>query len=179
MVWSAKVSLQGLTVPFNDGLLVYLFLSYNPFLQCLGRLSKMTLERFEFNDLIKDHFMLLIKQSTSSLPISENGQGYVILIPCKHLYSYICAYHTCPDPSLVFDVLNIDASYRWYKYASMGFTLVGAYLLAKHAFQYIMERRRHWELRKRYCFTGFFHYHCCLHPFARNTRKCILFIKSN
>jgi len=38
---------------------------------------------------------------------------------------------------------------RWYKYASMGFTLVGTYLLAKHAFQYIMERRRHWELRKR------------------------------
>ncbi|KAG5567616.1 hypothetical protein RHGRI_002978 [Rhododendron griersonianum] len=38
---------------------------------------------------------------------------------------------------------------RLYKYASMGLTLFGAYLLAKHAFQYVMERRCHWELRKR------------------------------
>ncbi|XP_057507347.1 E3 ubiquitin-protein ligase SP1-like [Actinidia eriantha] len=38
---------------------------------------------------------------------------------------------------------------RWYKYASMGFSVVGVCLLAKHAFQHIMGRRRRWELRKR------------------------------
>ncbi|KAE9463903.1 hypothetical protein C3L33_04081, partial [Rhododendron williamsianum] len=73
-------------------------------------------------------------------------------------------------------LLYTYASCRLYKYASMGLTLFGAYLLAKHAFQYVMERRRHWELRKRYCFTGVYHYHCCLHPIARQTRKCISFI---
>lgn len=84
--------------------------------------------------------------------------------------------HIWHDPSFVFDVIIMDASCRLYKYASMGLTLFGAYLLAKHAFQYVMERRRHWELRKRYCFTGVYHYHCCLHPIARQTRKCISFI---
>lgn len=39
---------------------------------------------------------------------------------------------------------------RWYKYASAGFTVFGFYLIAKHAFRYMMERRRHWELKKRY-----------------------------
>lgn len=39
---------------------------------------------------------------------------------------------------------------RWYKYASAGFTVFGFYLIAKHAFLHIMERRRHWELKKRY-----------------------------
>ncbi|KAI5680334.1 hypothetical protein M9H77_01561 [Catharanthus roseus] len=38
---------------------------------------------------------------------------------------------------------------RWYKYASVGFTVFGIYLIAKHAFHHILERRRHWELRKR------------------------------
>nr|GMD66812.1 E3 ubiquitin-protein ligase SP1 [Ipomoea batatas] len=46
-------------------------------------------------------------------------------------------------------IMNLGKWARWYKYASMGFTVVGVYLLVKHAFQYIMERRRHWELRKR------------------------------
>lgn len=84
--------------------------------------------------------------------------------------------HIWHDPSFVFYVIIMDASCRLYKYASMGLTLFGAYLLAKHAFQYVMERRRHWELRKRYCFTGVYHYYCCLHPIARQTRKCISFI---
>ncbi|KAK2990531.1 hypothetical protein RJ640_019811 [Escallonia rubra] len=46
-------------------------------------------------------------------------------------------------------IANLGKWARWYKYASLGFTVFGFYLIAKHAFQYIMERRRHWELRKR------------------------------
>ncbi|XP_072960195.1 E3 ubiquitin-protein ligase SP1-like [Typha angustifolia] len=38
---------------------------------------------------------------------------------------------------------------RWYNFASMGFTAVGVYLLAKHAAQYFLERQRRWELHKR------------------------------
>ncbi|KAA8550905.1 hypothetical protein F0562_002589 [Nyssa sinensis] len=46
-------------------------------------------------------------------------------------------------------IANLGKWARWYKYASVGFTVFGVFLLAKHAFQYIMERRRHWELRRR------------------------------
>ncbi|XP_057461614.1 E3 ubiquitin-protein ligase SP1-like isoform X2 [Actinidia eriantha] len=46
-------------------------------------------------------------------------------------------------------IANLGKWARCYKYASVGFTLFGVYLLAKHAFQYVMDRRRHWELRKR------------------------------
>lgn len=46
-------------------------------------------------------------------------------------------------------IANLGKWARWYKFASLGFTAFGVYLIAKHAFQYIMERRRHWELRKR------------------------------
>ncbi|KAL3517538.1 hypothetical protein ACH5RR_020127 [Cinchona calisaya] len=46
-------------------------------------------------------------------------------------------------------IANLGIWARWYRYASMGFTVFGVYLIAKHAFQYVMERRRHWELRKR------------------------------
>ncbi|KAL3827906.1 hypothetical protein ACJIZ3_016708 [Penstemon smallii] len=46
-------------------------------------------------------------------------------------------------------IANLGIWSRWYKYASVGFTVFGVYLLAKNAFQYIMERRRHWEMRKR------------------------------
>ncbi|RWR95358.1 E3 ubiquitin-protein ligase SP1 [Cinnamomum micranthum f. kanehirae] len=38
---------------------------------------------------------------------------------------------------------------RWYQYASMGFTVVGVYLIAKHAIHYILERRRRRDLQKR------------------------------
>lgn len=38
---------------------------------------------------------------------------------------------------------------RWYKYASTGFIVFGVYLIARHAFHYIMEQRHHWELKKR------------------------------
>nr|KAJ0205328.1 hypothetical protein LSAT_V11C500252130 [Lactuca sativa] len=34
----------------------------------------------------------------------------------------------------------------------MSFAAFGFYLIAKHAFQYIMERKRHWELKKRYLY---------------------------
>ncbi|XP_047334937.1 E3 ubiquitin-protein ligase SP1 isoform X2 [Impatiens glandulifera] len=46
-------------------------------------------------------------------------------------------------------IANLGKWARWYRYASVGFTIFGLYLLTKHAVQYIMERRRHWELRKR------------------------------
>ena len=39
---------------------------------------------------------------------------------------------------------------RWYKYASMGLTVFGFYLIAKRTFQYFMERRRRCELQRRY-----------------------------
>ncbi|XP_074559237.1 E3 ubiquitin-protein ligase SP1-like [Curcuma longa] len=38
---------------------------------------------------------------------------------------------------------------RWYKIASTGFTIVGIFLLAKHALQHVLEKRRRWELQKR------------------------------
>ncbi|CAI9107920.1 OLC1v1007403C1 [Oldenlandia corymbosa var. corymbosa] len=46
-------------------------------------------------------------------------------------------------------IANLGKWARWYRFASMGFTVFGVYLIAKRAFQYIMERRRHSELRKR------------------------------
>ncbi|XP_027176330.1 E3 ubiquitin-protein ligase SP1 [Coffea eugenioides] len=46
-------------------------------------------------------------------------------------------------------IANLGRWARWYRYASMGFTVFGVYLIAKHAFQYITERKRHWELRRR------------------------------
>lgn len=46
-------------------------------------------------------------------------------------------------------IANLGKWARWYRYASVGFTIFGLYLLTKHAVQYILERRRHWEMRKR------------------------------
>lgn len=46
-------------------------------------------------------------------------------------------------------IANLGKWARWYKYASMGLTAFGFYLIAKRTFQYIMERRRRWELQKR------------------------------
>lgn len=51
--------------------------------------------------------------------------------------------------SYKFRVFDMFLSFRLYKYASVGFTAFGLYLLAKHAFQYIMDRRCQWEMRKR------------------------------
>ncbi|WCJ21485.1 E3 Ubiquitin ligase family protein [Euphorbia peplus] len=44
---------------------------------------------------------------------------------------------------------NLGKWARWYKYASVGLTAFGVFLIAKHAIQYIMERRRRWELHCR------------------------------
>ncbi|KAK1356093.1 RING-type E3 ubiquitin transferase [Heracleum sosnowskyi] len=46
-------------------------------------------------------------------------------------------------------IANLGKWARWYKYASLGFQIFGIYLIAKHGFQYVMERKRHWEMRKR------------------------------
>lgn len=46
-------------------------------------------------------------------------------------------------------IANLGKWARLYKYASLGFTVFGVYLTVRHAFQYIMDRKRHWELRKR------------------------------
>ncbi|WJZ90210.1 hypothetical protein VitviT2T_009371 [Vitis vinifera] len=46
-------------------------------------------------------------------------------------------------------VANLGKWARWYRYASLGFTVFGVYLIAKSAIQYVMERKRCWELRKR------------------------------
>ncbi|KAL1331494.1 E3 ubiquitin-protein ligase SP1 [Arachis ipaensis] len=46
-------------------------------------------------------------------------------------------------------IANLGKWARWYKYASMGLTLFGAYLIAKHAIRFILERRRRCELQKR------------------------------
>ncbi|KAK6937484.1 E3 Ubiquitin ligase MUL1-like [Dillenia turbinata] len=46
-------------------------------------------------------------------------------------------------------IANLGKWARWYKYASMGFTAFGVYLIAKHVIQYLMERKRRWELQKR------------------------------
>ncbi|KAF5744188.1 mitochondrial ubiquitin ligase activator of NFKB 1 [Tripterygium wilfordii] len=44
---------------------------------------------------------------------------------------------------------NLGKWARWYKYASVGLSVFGIFLITKHAIQYIMERRRRWELRRR------------------------------
>ncbi|KAJ8453239.1 hypothetical protein Cgig2_008123 [Carnegiea gigantea] len=44
---------------------------------------------------------------------------------------------------------NLGKWARWYKFASLGFTVFGVYLIAKHAIRIILERRRRWELHKR------------------------------
>ncbi|XP_019055920.1 PREDICTED: E3 ubiquitin-protein ligase SP1-like isoform X2 [Nelumbo nucifera] len=46
-------------------------------------------------------------------------------------------------------IANLGKQARWYKYSSMGFTIFGVYLIAKHAIQYIIERRRRWDLQRR------------------------------
>ncbi|TQD86508.1 hypothetical protein C1H46_027997 [Malus baccata] len=46
-------------------------------------------------------------------------------------------------------IANLGKWARWYKYASVGLTVFGVYLVAKHSIQYIIERKRRWELQKR------------------------------
>ncbi|KAG9157005.1 hypothetical protein Leryth_009042 [Lithospermum erythrorhizon] len=74
-----------------------------------------------------------VKDEIGTLRIQRPHKGpfYVSHKPIEHL------------------IANLGKWARWYKYASVGFTLFGAYLIARHAFQYIMERKRHWEMRRR------------------------------
>ncbi|CAN0892646.1 E3 ubiquitin-protein ligase SP1 [Linum grandiflorum] len=44
---------------------------------------------------------------------------------------------------------NLGKWARLYKYASAGLTVFGAFLIAKQAVEYIMERRRRWDLHKK------------------------------
>ncbi|KAK8711568.1 hypothetical protein V6N13_146846 [Hibiscus sabdariffa] len=46
-------------------------------------------------------------------------------------------------------VSNLGKWARWYKYASVGLTVFGVFLITKHAIHYVLERRRRWELRRR------------------------------
>ncbi|KAJ1435743.1 E3 Ubiquitin ligase, GIDE-type [Sesbania bispinosa] len=46
-------------------------------------------------------------------------------------------------------IANLGKWARWYKYASVGLTVFGAYLIAKHFIRYFLERRRRYELQKR------------------------------
>ncbi|KAK9984137.1 hypothetical protein SO802_033662 [Lithocarpus litseifolius] len=46
-------------------------------------------------------------------------------------------------------IANLGKWARWYKYASMGLTVFGFYLIAKRTIQYFMERRRRSELQRR------------------------------
>ncbi|KAK3415731.1 hypothetical protein EUGRSUZ_H01525 [Eucalyptus grandis] len=46
-------------------------------------------------------------------------------------------------------ISNLGKWARWYRYASYGFTVFGICLIAKRAIQYIMERKRRWELQRR------------------------------
>lgn len=46
-------------------------------------------------------------------------------------------------------IANLGIWARMYKFASLGFSVIGLYLIAKHAFRYIMEKRRRAELQRR------------------------------
>ncbi|KAK9756101.1 hypothetical protein RND81_01G073400 [Saponaria officinalis] len=46
-------------------------------------------------------------------------------------------------------IANLGKWARWYKYASIGFSVFGIYLIAKHTLGLILERRRRWELHQR------------------------------
>lgn len=46
-------------------------------------------------------------------------------------------------------IANLGIWARMYKFASLGFSVIGIYLIAKHAIRYIMEKRRRAELQRR------------------------------
>lgn len=46
-------------------------------------------------------------------------------------------------------VANLGRWSRWYKYMSLGFTLVGIYFITSHAIKHVMERRRREALHRR------------------------------
>ncbi|KAL8151417.1 hypothetical protein V2J09_021225 [Rumex salicifolius] len=46
-------------------------------------------------------------------------------------------------------IANLVRWTRWYKFASMGLSVLGVYLITKHTIGYFLERKRRWELQKR------------------------------
>lgn len=46
-------------------------------------------------------------------------------------------------------IANLGKWARWYKFASLGLTIFGLYLMTTHAIRHIMERRRHREWQRR------------------------------
>ncbi|XP_022758157.1 E3 ubiquitin-protein ligase SP1-like isoform X2 [Durio zibethinus] len=46
-------------------------------------------------------------------------------------------------------ISNLGKWARWYKYASIGLTIFGVFLITKHVIHYVLERRRRRELRRR------------------------------
>ncbi|OWM77935.1 E3 ubiquitin-protein ligase SP1 [Punica granatum] len=46
-------------------------------------------------------------------------------------------------------IVNLGKWARWYRYASMGMTVLGVCMIVKRGVQYVMERRRRWELQRR------------------------------
>ncbi|KAJ0112910.1 hypothetical protein Patl1_01165 [Pistacia atlantica] len=52
-------------------------------------------------------------------------------------------------------IANLGKWARWYKYASAGLTVFGVFLIAKRSIQYILERKRRWELQRRYVWLNF------------------------
>lgn len=62
-----------------------------------------------------------------------------------------CLYVPAHFSPILFNYFNlINLLNRWYKYASMGLTVFGFYLIAKRTIQYFLERRRRSELQRRY-----------------------------
>jgi len=46
-------------------------------------------------------------------------------------------------------IANLWKWARWFKFASLGFTIFGVYLMKTHALRHIMERRRQREWKRR------------------------------
>ncbi|XP_022960253.1 E3 ubiquitin-protein ligase SP1 isoform X1 [Cucurbita moschata] len=46
-------------------------------------------------------------------------------------------------------ISNLGKWARWYKYASLGLSIFGLYLVTKHAILYLLGRRRRWKYQKR------------------------------
>lgn len=83
--------------------------------------------------------MYLPRVLMNSLQTSGNGQG------CISLHILLIYIYPVGQKEIDNDLFT-----RWYKYASFGLTIFGAFLMAKRAIQYIMERKRRWVLQKRY-----------------------------
>ncbi|KAF3634039.1 putative mitochondrial ubiquitin ligase activator of nfkb 1-A-like isoform 2 [Capsicum annuum] len=101
-----------------------------------------TLEHFPATPMIVEMDGLLVKEALLEKAVKDDIGTVRIQRPHKGPF-YI-------SPKTIDQLIaNLGRWARWYKYASVGFTAVGVYLLVKHTFHYVMERKRHWELRRR------------------------------